>query len=184
MTYQGRVRVNSGTRLTRLERLRLAEAEFERLSAIFDQSEVLWEKSSKSQDERLHACVLVVGALAHFGTNVGLSLYAKQRLNDLLVALDELMCGRHSTLLSPSPVHPSKFSTTDLAQQALAQVCVDYLRDAGAGAEEARRKVSGLFAKHQLPKFSVAKLRHLNSRLKGSGCSEDDGFRHVRVGQA
>jgi hypothetical protein len=174
MTYAGRVRVSYGTRLTRLERVRLADSEFDRVREALDLSERLWAQSDKSRDERFHACSAVAAVLTQFGVNIGLSLYAKERLNDLLVALGELGCGRHSVLLAPSPVHPGKFSATDLQQQAMAQVCVDFLREAGAGATEARRKVSGLFEKHKLPKFSEAKLRALNSRIKGPGSSQDE----------
>jgi len=176
MTYVGRVRLSPGAHLSKLERLRRADELFDQLKSLFAQSEALWEQSSKSQDERLHACVGVVAALADFGVKAGVSGYASERLNDLLVALDELICGRRPALFTPSPVHAGKFSTTDLAQQAMAQVCVDYLRGAGAGAEEARKKVSALFDKHKLPKFSVAKLRLLNSRLKGPGSSQDQAY--------
>ncbi|MEP6872522.1 MAG: hypothetical protein ABI939_11835 [Anaerolineaceae bacterium] len=176
MTYLGRVGVSYRDRLTKLERLRLVDAEGERLHGGLEQSEKLWETSGKSQDERLHACIQVAGAVTTFAANTGVSLYAKERLNDLLVALGELISGRHSVLLTPSPVHPGKFSATDLMQQAMAQVCVDVLREAGAGATEARAHVSNLFEKHQLPKFSEAKLRTLNSRLKGPGSSQDEAY--------
>ena len=110
------------------------------------------------------------------GSRIGISSYANERLNDILVALGELQCGRHSVLLSPAPVHPGKFSATDLQQQGLAQVCVDLLRDAGMSATEARAKVSHLFDRHQLPKFGEAKLRLLNTRLKGPGCTQDEAY--------
>ena len=176
MTYVGRVRVSYGKKWSKFERLRMVDAEFDRLIESLNLSEGHWSRSDKSQDERRLALTAVVAAMSQFAMNVGISLYAKERLNDLLVALDELSSGRHSVLLAPSPVHPSKSSITDLGQQAMAQVCVDIVREAGAGAAEARKQVSGLFEKHQLPKFSEAKLRALNSRLKGPGRSQDEAY--------
>lgn len=176
MSYAGRVRVNYGRKATKLERFRFLEEHHQRLSATVTESERLWSASSKSADELRDACTAVVVAVTEFTTSVGLPLYATERLNDLLVALGELQCGRHSVLLSPAPVHPGKYSATDLQQQAMAQVCVDLLRDAGFGATEARAKVSGLFERHQLPKFGEAKLRTLNSRLKGPGASQDEAY--------
>jgi hypothetical protein len=176
MTYECRVSVFYGNRLSRLERSRLANGEFDELLDRLNDSSALWTRSDKSRDERLLACVAVVTALVQFGTSVGMPLYAKDRANNVLVALNELMCGRRSVLLSPSPVHPSSFAVADLQQQAMAQVCVDYLRRAGLGAEEARTQVSGLFEKHKLPKFGVSKLRALNSRLRGRGSSQDEAY--------
>ena len=176
MAYVGRVSVSYGDRVTRLERLRAADTAFEAVRTTLEQCERLWVASQKSRDERLLACVAVAAALSDFALKAGISLYAKERLNDLLVALDEPVCGRRSVLLSPTPVHAGKFSTTDLHQQALAQVCVDVLRKAGASATAARKQVSGLFEKNRLPKFSEAKLRTLNSRLKGPGCTQDEAY--------
>jgi hypothetical protein len=156
--------------------MRRADAEFDRMREAVDWSEKLWRQSQKSKEERFHACTAVTAALTSFAVNVGISLYAKERLNDMLVALGELGCGRHSVILAPAPVHPAKFSATDLQQQAMAQVCVDLLRDAGASATDARKRVSGTFEKYRLPKFSEAKLRTLNSRLKGSGNTQDEAY--------
>ena len=176
MSYVGQIRVNYGPKPSRLERFRFLEEHHARLLATVTESDRLWSASSKSADELRDACTCVAAAVTEFTRSVGVPVYGTERLTDLLVALGELHCGRHSVLLSPAPVHPGKYSASDLQQQAMAQVCVDLLRDAGLGATEARAKVSGLFEKHQLPKFGEAKLRALNSRLKGPGASQDEAY--------
>ena len=176
MNYVGKISVSYTPKLTRLERLRLVDAEFDNLTASLNHSDQLWLASSRSQDERRDACTAVAASLFQFASSTGISNYARERMNDLLVALGELQCGRKSVLFAPAPVHPGKFSATDLQQQAVAQVCVDVLRDAGMSATDARAKVSGLFEKHQLPKFGEAKLRALNSRLRGPGCTQDEAY--------
>lgn len=173
MMYAGRVSVSYGQRLTRLGRLRELDEGYAQLKSNCDHSERLWQTSGHTRDERLHACSQVIAALSSFVTRGGADLYTQERLNDLLVALGELISGRRSALLSPSPVHPSTFSASDLMQQAMAQVCVDLLRGAGAGAADARKIVARLFDKNDLPKFGEAKLRLLNSRLKGRGNTQD-----------
>jgi hypothetical protein len=176
MTYSCRVSVSYGDRLTKLERLRLVDALYDELRNTFGHSQNLWEKSSQSLHERRDACVAVAIALSKFALDVGVPVYVKERVNDLLVALNELQCGRRSSLLAPAPVHPSRFAVADLQQQAIAQVCVDILRQTGESAAEARKLTAAAFGKHKLLKFSESKLRAIGSRLKGPGATQDPAY--------
>jgi len=176
VAYKSTITVYYGDRSTKLARLRVVDQQFDEFIASVMNGRGLWNEGPRNFHEQLDACIGVLGALATFALHVGIPRYAKERLNDLLVALGELNSGRNSTLLRPAPVHPGTFSPSDLGQQATAQVCVDLLRTSGASATEARTKISKLFDKHQLPKFSTAKLRALHSRLKGPGCSLDAAY--------
>lgn len=176
MKYEGKLTISYGYAPSNLERLRSVDERYSELKAQLRDAERMWQATRDSADNRRDACTIVLGYLAAFAKDAGISPYALARLNDLMVALGELHHGRHSTLLVPAAVHPGGFAAIDLAQQALAQVCVDLIRESGAGAGAARTKVSSLFAKHRIPKFSEAKLRHLQSRLCGPGCTQDEGY--------
>ena len=176
MTYQVSLTLSYQPCLSRLAMMRLAGASFDRLRETVEVAGVLWSQSPKGQDERREACLQVLAAATHHLTDVGVSQFARERLNDLLVAFDELRSGRHSVLLTPSPVHAGTPSMTDLAQQAMAQVCVDLLRQAGWSAGDARRKIAGLFEKHKIPKFGESKLRTIGSRLTGRGATQDPAY--------
>ncbi len=176
MTYDCRVFVSYDDRPTRLDHVRAMDAQHQTLQETCVQSEQLWLQGSQSADERRDACTAVAVAMTTFAMNSGVPFYAQERVNDLLVGLNELQCGRNSVLLVPSSAHSSSFSVSDLMQQALAQVCVDLFRDAGASASEARHSVARLFEKHQLPRFGESKLRTLTTRLKGRGSTQDPAF--------
>jgi hypothetical protein len=141
----------------------------------------MWEATpSKDADALRDACTVVLAQVVGFAKDIGIPEHAVLRLNDLLVALGELHHGRKSSLLTPAPVHPGSFSASDLAQQGIAQISVDLLREAGFSAGDARKKVAGIFARFRLPKFSEAKLRHLQSRLTGPGSEQDEAFEFYR----
>ena len=168
--------ISYGYKPSSLERLRSVDERFGELITQFDKAERLWRSFPDTPDNRRNACTIVLGHLVSFAKDVGASPYALMRFNDLMVALGELHHGRHSELLAPAPVHAGGFAAIDLSQQGLAQVCVDLLREAGVGAGDARAKVSKLFARHGIPKFGEAKLRHLQSRLCGPGCTQDEAY--------
>jgi len=175
MAYQVKIRISYTDRVTSLERLRAVDERYKELVLQLAAAERLWrDDENKGSDELRTACTLVLGHVVGFVKDVGVSGHPIERLNDLLVALGELLHGRNSTLLSPARVHPSSFAAIDLAHQGLAQVSVDLLREAGMSAGDARKKVASIFAKHGIPKFGEAKLRSLQSRLIGPGCSQDE----------
>jgi hypothetical protein len=181
VAYEGTITVFYGNRLTKLEQLRQIERDYIRFTSAILPSAQLWdEKGGDDLDEHRSACAGVLAAWTDFGISSGLPDYARDRLNDLLVALDELMSGRSPKLLKPASVHAGTLAVADLMQQGIAQVCVDMMRSAGATAEAARKKVSGLFAKHGMPKFGTSKLRELNSRLTGPGSKIDKAYEHFQ----
>src|SRR4051812_34819347 len=100
MSYSGRVSVSYGQRQTKLERRRALDEGYAQLRLTCEHSDRLWQKSGQTADERLHACSQVIAALSSFASKGGADLYIQERLNDLLVALGELLSGRHSVLLS------------------------------------------------------------------------------------
>ena len=176
MTYLVSLSLSYELSLSRLAKARLAGASFDRFAETVKVAGVLWSRSPKGPDERREACLQVLAAATQHLVDVGVSQFARVRLNDLLVAFDELRSGRHSVLLAPSPVHPGTPSMTDLAQQAMAQVCVDVLRRSGWSAGDARKKTAGLYEKYKLPKFSESKLRTIGSRLTGRGATQDPAY--------
>jgi hypothetical protein len=176
VSYPYRLTLSYAPRATRLERVRLADAAYDQLRSTWASCEAVWERNPHGADQRRDACLTVLAPLSEFILRIDASQFACERLNDVLVAFDELHSGRRSTLLSPAPVHPGTMSMTDLMQQAVAQVCVDLLRQAGFPAGDARKRTADLFEKHQLPKFSQAKLRSVGSRLTGRGCTLDPAY--------
>jgi hypothetical protein len=170
------VRVAFRDRKTRLEQAREIEGLLEYFANIAVESEAVWEQTDKSADARRDACLNVFAPATQILTRLNGSQFVRDRLNDVLVAFDELRSGRHSVLLAPAPVHPGTPSVTDLGQQAMAQVCVDILRTSGLSAADARKATAGLLEKYKLPKFSESKLRAIGSRLKGAGATQDPAY--------
>lgn len=181
MSYQGRIRVSFGDRITSLGRLRAVDERYADFVSQLGAAERMWEAApNKDADALRDACTVVVAQVVGFAKDIGIPEYAVLRLNDLLVALGELHHGRKSSLLTPAPVHPGSFSASDLAQQGIAQLSVDLLREAGFSAGDARKKVASIFARHRLPKFSEAKLRTLQGRLTGPGSNQDEAYDFYR----
>lgn len=177
MSYQGKLRVSYAGRMTSLERLRAVDDRYTQFLHDLLTAERMWEATpNKGPNELRDACTAVLAQVVGFAKDAGISSYAVSRLNDLLVALGELHNGRKSVLLSPAPVHPSGYAASDLAQQGLAQLSVDLLREAGLSASAARKKVVSTFDKHKIPRFGESKLRNLQSRLTGPGATKDEAY--------
>ena len=116
MAYQVKISISYTDRVTSLERLRAVDERYTELVQQLAAAEQLWkDDENKGSDELRTACTLVLGHVVGFVKDIGVSGHPIERLNDLLVALGELLHGRNSTLLSPARVHPSSFAAIDLA---------------------------------------------------------------------
>lgn len=182
MTYDGRVRVSYGSRLNKLERLRQIDAALEELHQRLAISEMGWDASPKTMDDLRTSCISVSAALGILAKGLGVSKYAVERINDLHVALGELEAGRTSALLSRADLPTRTPAASDLAQQGIAQVCVDFYRAAGLTAHEAHTRTARVFLQNGFRNFGVSKIKGLGVRLTGAGASQDPAFEFYSMG--
>lgn len=173
MTCAYRRGVSYGDRTSRLERLREIESGHRELTDLLAQLEEVWNDCGQSFDERRESCTAVVMALSMFAREFGVSDFASERLNDLGVALGELMAGRNSALLQRADRPTRTPAATDLMNQAIAQVCVDLFRAARLSADQARKRTARLFLAKGFKNFGVSKIKSLGPRLTGRGCEFD-----------
>ena len=168
---------------SQLARLRAIEAKHETLVAFLESLERSWNACDQSLDYRRAACISTSVAVSTFAKGFGLSTFAIERINDLHVALGELEAGRTSALLSRAKLPTRTLAASDLAQQAIAQVCVDLYRAAGLAAYEAHSRTARMFLRTGFKTFGVSKIKALGVRLTGAGATLDPAYSFYAMGK-